>query len=784
MLKQVLNQVFKGVVISSTAGSHTVTVVRESYATRTNTDAGFPIQGTVVSSVMTAFLGFKESAVLQPGSRVLCVAESAHTCYVLGVIPDQDVVKKGTPLQFANRASLGAGCASDDIANKVGHKGNMSKLFNSRRPSDEVDGEHVIGNEFGVLLGLYQELANLKASELAQVQCFLLDDLVRIISHNFQHYTALGEYNIYHDGKRLMAEFGATHKPAESYGRPAVENESSKPIFVEEKVHSKKDTQDFYKLNEDDRIKAIERFKLFLGSVGDFINMFVVRPHPSEVRKLDPAGAEPKPDTGLCNLHIGTDGGVHLRSLKEVFIEKTNWIRVPLRVAAPEDPNGDSADTLAYQTKNAFEFNKNYTYKENPFNFALQIRDYVAYVNEKLNYQNFKSHKKDFYVNDDFSNEENISEIDKIDSETSLGLQDYALRTAGIYLMPNGGITIKDAWNSSIVMEGGNIYIQPAKDLVTQPLRNHISKVGGSFNLACQKYIDISSSSESMRIKTEKALHLYSNSSGILMEANGENESVGNGGTEAIEDIGGIVLKSKLNIYNYAKKDLVSYAHQNIHFQAISDLNFVADNSLNLYGKQSLYSFTDNNYFLYSKQNANIITGGSLIMAGQSQTTIGQKDAPVNVKTNPGVSITGVVKVKEILAEKDLQKYIDSKKELLKLTSYNEKEKFDELKFKFLSSDKYKVDSKEDAIPSTLAQQDDIVTDMYSLKEWKEQEVNESLPYPGKDFFEKFLFTTEALKNLEKNSEKSNDLIPKANSSNSPAQIKLESLNKYKVQSI
>jgi hypothetical protein len=779
------NQLFIGVVISSTAASHTVTIARDSYATSTTSNNGYMIQATVVSSVMTSFLGFKECLVLQPGCRVLCVEESSMNCYVIGVIPDQDVFKKEEPLQFANRAILGAACASDDSANRIGHIGNLTKVFNNRRPTDKVDGEYLVGNEFGVLLGLYQQMANLKASELSQIQCFLLDDLVRIISHNFQHYTALGEYSVFHDGKALMAEFTATHKPAEAYGRPAVTDTGAAPIFEEEGERTRKDEKDFYKIKEDERIKAIERFKLFLGAVGDFINMFVVRPNPDETRKLDPSASVTKPDTGLFNLHVGSDGGVHLRSLKEVFIEKTNWIRVPLRVAAPDDPNGDRSEDTSYEPKELFKFEDKYKYKENPFNFALQIRDYISYVNEKLNYQNFKSHPKDFYVNDAPGDEEAIAKAEQIDTETKLGLSKYALRTAGIYLMPNGGITIRDAWNSSIIMEGGNVYIQPAKDLVAQPLRNFISKVGGNFNLATKKHIDLSSSAESLRIKTEKAINLYSNNSGVIIEANGETDSIGNGGTKAIEEIGGIVFKSKLNIYNYAKKDIVAYAENNMHFQSINDLNFVADQTLTCYGKERLYNATDKNGIFYSKENTFLLAKTNLTLAGQAQTSLGQTDTEIAVKTKPGVSVKGTVKVQEVLSKMDTEKFLENRKELLKLTAYQEKEKFEELKFKFLDSSAYKLNPDVDGIPSTLAQQDDAVTSLYSLESWEEKEVNESFPYPGKDLYEKFLFFSDSFENLEKNSKDSSgkELISKAESSESPSKIKLVSLNQYKVQS-
>jgi hypothetical protein len=274
------SRLFTGVVITSNAGSRAVTVIREGYGIGTGGNMGYMTQAIVLSSLMSNFLGFKDCTLPQPGTRVLCLSESSSHTYVLGCLPQESLGLEDMPA----RTVLGAKNALADECNRVGHEENTFSMYDARRPTDVVDGEYVVANEFGVLLGLFQQLATLKASELAQIQCFLLDDLVRIISHNFQHYTALGEYSVYHDGKRLMAEFGATHKPGESYGRPAVEDEGDKPIFKQEEGHDTDDSKDFYTFEEDERIKAIERFKIFLGSVGDFLHIFLVRPDPEEVR--------------------------------------------------------------------------------------------------------------------------------------------------------------------------------------------------------------------------------------------------------------------------------------------------------------------------------------------------------------------------------------------------------------------------------------------------------------------------------------------------------------------
>ena len=81
----------------------------------------------------------------------------------------------------------------------------------------------------------------------------------------------------------------------------------------------------------------------------------------------------------------------------------------------------------------------------------------------------------------------------------------------------------------------------------------------------------------------------------------------------------------------------------------------------------------------------------------------------------------------------------------------------------------------------TLTQQDEKLTGNWSLTQWEEKEINETLPYPGKDLFENFLLDGDKPKNLEKNS-LGQDGSNKAESGPSPASITLKSLKSdYKV---
>lgn len=756
-------KIFTGIVISSDGPSYNCIVgAHDQYDTLSQ------LQGVALSSAFANMFGFKECLVPQPGSKVVCLQTNPTQCLILGVIPDVDAGYA----EFPSRALHSKGA---DDADYVGWTTDPAKLdmHNQGRPTDVNDQEHVIMNEFGVMLGLFQQLAVLRGSELAQVQCFLMDDLVRIVSHNFQHYTAIGEHNVYHDGKALLAEFGATHIPAETYGRPCIDSESQAPMF------QKTDTGDGYELIVPDA-QAIQRFRWFLGRLGDFLHIFLSRPADDVVRKLDPS-SEDKPDTGLFDIHIGTDGGFHLRSAKEVFIEHANWIRVPQRKASPEDPKGDKAEDIEYEDKENYEFSNNYSYKDNPTFYALQMRNYVAYVTEKQAYQNFNKHEKDFKVEKNPGGATKVSEIDKIDPNTPCNLRDWKLRMSGMYLMPNGGFMIRDAWGSGIVSDGGNIYLQPAKDLIFQPARNLVAKVGQFASIAAKKDIDLSSTEKGVRIKAEKAMYLYSHTSGIVVQSDAEEPSTGSPdpATEAIEELGGVVLKSKQGIYQYAEaKPILLFSKDKLIFKSSSDIWTKSDQNIYTIAGQNCFMNYQTGIFRGTQLSA-LVSDQTVITAGTSSTVFGQKDTYLGVQyddKSPFVDpLKGTIEVSTITQSLD---QITSQDVLQQADPFTDESKLQDLKFNFLNSDKYNLND-EDALPMTLPQQEDLLTSNYNYSTWSEKDVNGSKPYPGADKWGSFFASAQTPPNLQVYDGK--DYCGKADSSSASMEITLSSLDQYKI---
>lgn len=744
------------------------------------------MQGIPLVNVFAVTLGFKESLQFPIGAQVLCMDVTGGLCIILGILPDHD----HGDTSYWSRACLQTEDTNsqDASCNTLGYGEDVINMFmsNNYKPTDIVEGEYVISNELGVLMGLLQELAILKGSELAQVQCFLLDDLVRLISHNFNHWTAAGELNVWHDGKAILVEQGMTHLSRESMGIPQT-TDKGEPMFTEEGQASPNDSSDYYKIKGEERAKAIERLKIFAGRLGDFVHIFLCRPDDQAKRTLngDPGGMF---DRGLMDLHLGTDGRVSLRTLTGLSIEKTNYIRVPLRVRTPEDPQGDEVDDINFEKKEPFSWDNTYKVRENPVGYFLQLRDCVAYSQDRYAYLNFDQYQKDFKFSKDANDQEKqLSGIEDIDPKTSYKFSDYQLRRSGLYFMDNGGIMIKDAWGSAIVMEGGDIYLQPAKDLVAQPLRHNVVKAGHSLQMAAKKHVDISSSEEGFRLKTQKVQHFYSEEQGIIFQSNSESTAEPTPDGEAYDTFGGILMLAKdSGIYTYGKK-LFLNSKEKALLKAKETLTLESeDGDVWLIPQQNLYLFPTGDV-LCSTSGSMIFAGSSsALFAGGGSTAIGNVGQTIGMISTPGSipsSLDGVVPVDAIVSGiQAARNALDDAVQRM-MSPFDEDSKFDNVKFHFLASEKFNLKDREDFIPMTIAQQDDDSFGFLHLKEWSEKEVESTLPYPGKDKFEQFYLTTSTLQNVKKSNEGEDYESKSFNSMSSQGvTLNLESLNSYKVK--
>lgn len=772
---------FVGLVSSSDAGTYTIQIDTKGPGS-TGLVQGYPLLQTFATT-----LGFKECPVYPVGAKVLCYNIDSLSCYIFGIVPQADLGNFG----FFSRSALGTEDTNgqDKDSNTLGYKDQALKVMtmNAQRPTDVVEGERVISNELGVLLALLQEAAILKGSELAQIQCYLLDDLVRLISHNFQHWTAMGELNICHDGKSIIAEFGATHLSRESMGIPQTKDKAEATFQEDGDKPSPDDSKDYYKFKDDERIKAIERLKVFTGRLGDFLHLYLARPDDDAKRSLG-GEMDGKFDKGLFDIHLSTEGRLNVRSVVGIGVEKTNWIRVPLRVRTPEDPKGDEVDDINFEDKKPFEWDNSYKVQENPVGYFLQLRDCLAYVQDKYAYLNMEKYKKDFkFSKSSEDNEKNLPECEDIDPKTKYKFSDYQLRHSGWYLMDNGGITFKDAWGSAIIMEGGDIIIQPARDLIHQPLRHNVTKAGHSIQMAAKKHVDISSTEEGFRLKTKKVQHFFAKDEGIILQTDTESSNSPTPSEEAYDSFGGILFKApKAGIFTHGNK-IYNYAKENSLYRSKERMMIESEDSdIWMIAEKNLYAMPNQDFITAPNGNLTFVTNGSATFAGATGTSLGQEGKTVGLAPKPNSMdspMDGTVPVSTVVGIlSSVRSTLDSVLEL-SMSPFTDQSKFDDVKFRWLASSKFNLKDQEDFIPQTIAQQDDVAFGFLNLKPWTEEEESSTLPFPGKDKFEQYYLTCE-VKNLKPSSNDTKDYESKDYDSitEKSGTLKLESLNSYKVK--
>lgn len=729
-------RLFYGTVVSADPTTYNILVAPQ------GNDGAQKMSARMLSSMLCFSVGFKLSYIPTVGTTVFCYTSALNECLILGMVPSSDV---GSTPPFTQRTIVGAG---DGLRHEV-HTQNYGKDLqhtftqNLGRPTDMLHGELAISNDFGVLLGLFQQLAVLKGSELAQVQCFLLDDLVRIISHNFQHFHGMGSYSISHDGTSLQLEGGLTHDPKEALGIPQRETENALPSLKHVGKADVYDVNNFYQPVDGERLEAVERLKYFVGRLGDFVNIMLVAPGAKR-RVMD--GTEPTNpqdrDKGLLQLKASLDGLFVVRSVKGVVIEKTNWIRVPQRIRTPEDPEGDDGAKLEPPSADSFVFDNSYVAADQPFLYYLQLRDYLSYLVDGVGYRHFKQRAKDFHVNDDYTAEPGINEITYVDPVTKTA---YLKKTSSLVLMPNGGVSIRDAWGSGLNMEGGNIYIQPAKDLVLQPMRNLVGKIGGNLSLASRYDIGLSSTEGGVQTRSKKVQYSYSKEGGIVLHTDAE--VVGNPGflpddvSEPVGYCSGIVLKSadggifanaKYHYANYTESSLID-SKQN-HLLSTNQVVLRSEKVLELLGDNTLVQGI-NRVSIYSEKSA--------LMIGREQTLVGKFEQAIGF-VRPGTGyVEGLIKDDETTAFFDdmdelIDQYQNIKREEL-VPAYTQQDAFAGLLFKWPNSEVYGLAPGDVTFPQTLAQQEDTDFGIHQFVAWTEVSDNETYPFPGANLAESFV---------------------------------------------
>jgi len=588
---------------------------------------GRTIVCSVLASAVSPIYGVSEVSMPVPGSSVLVYAPTYGLSdsrpvkgVILGVIPEYaahsgppdsgDAVTKFADTEFAEGGVAQftepgpAAVASDK---NYPFKGE----FQCGRPHDMVPGEYALLNHAGsgVVIGALS--TSIKGSEMASVRCSALDDQVRVTSGHFRHINAAGCEEIFNDGGYVTVESFVTMYHHErlglnSAGRAAFTWSSGDlPTLAEKRsgISQLKPTQ-----------TAKKRFYRYAGYLGDIVNVFVASPdQDTDVEEM----ATPGKDSGLLHYHVDSSGRFTMRSAGGILFERYDRIPVPKRMHYAWDPAGDRASGSP-TAKTPFSL-------DDPMASGLALADMAAWWNSQA-YSRFIQFGKDFSVASQKDLKCPADQYDKYGNGTE-DFQQYDIRHSYLGLLPNGGVVIRDAWGSEIVMADGRITFNAASNIEIRSGSSVVILGGDDVVAKAYNSLDLSATKKDVRIKAEGNLQVVSMTRGVLVQSKADGDVDPSVWDKSGEDLqsAGVVLKADTSSVVVAGKRAVVQGADGVSVAAFEGDK--PSGSVVIAGKQVSSVATDSVIATAKGTSGLVLNASSAVVCAPSVLTVGASSA-------------------------------------------------------------------------------------------------------------------------------------------------------------
>lgn len=355
--------------------------------------------------------------------------------------------------------------------------------LNVTNPNDLLEGEFAIANNFGVAIQFLTTMIKMQASERAKVEAFLMDDMVRVVSETFKHYSAFGDYQIYNDG-RLNVRFDGSSYEFESFGK----EKNTDPLV---QLDDKK--VDFQKtFTETGRW----RFSEYIGFLGDFIHTFVTEPDATLA-----AIAEDAIRPGKARMQMHSDGTILMQSVADIAIERVCRVVSPTEIKRQDDPEGNKKNEFDKLNK---EYLKIWNYGQDmrkAHYSSYQLRQYARWLSCFHSFARFHQLNKDWVVpkETDFIHSWNNQEEDVM--QANAGGETVYDVYATFRIMRDGSILIMDGFNSAISMVRGNIQMSAARHIEIDAAGDIRINAGQNLYIKARRNIEISAITGGLTLK-------------------------------------------------------------------------------------------------------------------------------------------------------------------------------------------------------------------------------------------------------------------------------------------
>jgi len=446
----------------------TVQLVNLTDQTYTVMCEGKAIEGCDNAVGMFASLaGVKSTFRLNVGSQVLVWLKGPSIiCCFAGDLPD---ARSHAGRSITGTGIKGIASATDPVDSETVPMHNAAQ--------DLFDGELEIGFPYAGFIRFMTMMTSVGANTRAQIQFHLLRDLTRIISGNFEHFSAFGDDVIMDDGK-VSQELNGTPHPHERLGLMAEGDPLNQQVgnFDGEKF--------------DPLATGRWRYTKYLGFLGGMFNEWFTDPAETIGQMVDTAVR-----SGLSRIHHGPEGEVLIQSVTEVALERVVRILVPIRLKHPEDPTGVLREEFKSLDR---QFLKTWPQKngQTGHHALYALRDYSRWLAEYHSlariHQLASSPKREFHVpSEEYTPPPEIGKHDPDVQQANAGNTYWKEAYATIRIGRDGSILLFDAYKNTYHSSPSGISIDTPKHFRVTAAGDISLMAGGSIFFKARRFVEI-----------------------------------------------------------------------------------------------------------------------------------------------------------------------------------------------------------------------------------------------------------------------------------------------------
>ena len=535
-------------------------------------------------------MGVRDLGHYEIGDVVVCFfPPGVSYCYILAAVNEPLFDGRFVlPDSLVMRSRVGL---FEDQMHRTPYENDKNQMlnFSGGRPVDTLPGDWGRINELGVAIWIGKLMAQLRASDVAKIEAFWGDDLLRVFGYNLDLLSAGREHHRFDD----EGEYSEVDRWSPYMWEALGAYEAGTKVFDENDGDSggitRGQEKSRFEPKENEKQDMVFRGQTLRGYLGDGVRTHLTLPPPdgSQIAKTD----DDKFPRGVLEVIHGIDGRFGVRSSKEILLEKSLVIPVPRRVLMPDDPSGDTGTGSDPNYKPANQYGSGPSQEKKPYEWGddtspdvrmTELWNYTAYVHGKFGYQAIDAHEKDWKTAEESDlkiDQSTPNEIDPaiyqslgfsfskelpqygevtIDKRDGYDVRYYRTRSC-FHMLDDGSVLIEDGYGSQIFMSGGNIHTTCPGDIFHRPGRSLIAWAPRDAIIRAGYCAELSAAKKDVRIKGEQNVHLLANGdqSTLLLEckASGRTTKSGWDGKigEDIEDKGVIVKAEETSINLWAK---------------------------------------------------------------------------------------------------------------------------------------------------------------------------------------------------------------------------------------